>query len=139
MSSAGGGHRPPERAAGGEIPTAIVIAVSLVTIAFIGACTALIAFDKPVDNLMLIVGAYLAPTVTTLLASRKFRDNTRTLASVEQKVDHTVNNLITDKAILEQQVTYLGDIPATLPARRATDTKPQSKYPPPTTEIQRNG
>jgi hypothetical protein len=145
---AGASHRPPELASGGELPLSIVITVGFVSVCFIGAVTLLIVMDKPVDNLMLIVGAYLAPTITTLLSTR--RTNAK-LDRVETKVNGTVSNLVTDKALLEDQVRELGDKPITLPARRANDPHPitvpkgfsaQSRKPdpaPPTEEIPRHG
>lgn len=121
--SAGGVHRPPEPAAAvpsGEIPTMIIVMVGLLTAVLIGCVTVLTVLDKPVDNVLVIVGAFIAPTVTSLLATRK-------LAAVDKKVNGTLSNLITDKAILENQVSALGDTPATLPGhRRATDTQPRA-------------
>jgi len=135
----GGLHRPPEpatqptaAAAGGEIPTVVIVFVGFLTTLLIVSVTVLTVLDKPVDNVLIIVGAFIAPTVGSLLATRK-------LSQVAKQVNGKMDNLITDKAILENQVTALGDIPATLPARRATDTAPQIQYPPKTTEIRRNG
>ncbi len=146
-----GPNRSDSNASSGELPTSIIVAVSFVTVVFIGAVTMLILLDKPVDNLMLVVGAYLAPTITSLLASKKLGTNSKILGDVKEKVDGTVDNLITDRFLLEQQVNELGDTPVTFPARRATDTKPQTAYPPrrvrprpypddaPTTEIESHG
>lgn len=112
----GGQHRPAEtNAAGGEIPTLIIVSVVIMTTILISAVTVLTILDKPVDNVLVIVGAFIAPTVTSLLASRK-------LDKVARQVNGKMDNLITDKAVLEHQVSSLGIAPATLPARRVTDT-----------------
>jgi hypothetical protein len=116
-------NRPPEsgHATGGEIPTLVIVMVGVLIAILIAAVTVLTILDKPVDNVLVIVGAFIAPTVTSLLASRR-------ISVLNNKVDQKLDNLITDKAELENQVAGLGDIPVTLPARRPTDTRPQPRF-----------
>ena len=120
-----GAHRPADpaeqqaAAAGGEIPTIVIVFVGFLTVVLIAAVTILTIYDKPVDNVLVIVGAFIAPTVASLLAIRK-------LDKVAKGSQSQVDHLITDKAILENQVAALGDVPATLPTRRATDTMPRA-------------
>jgi hypothetical protein len=120
-----GGHRPPEppnATVPGEIPTLVIILVGILSIGLMAAVTVLIILGKPINDLLLLVGAYIAPTITSLMATRK-------LSQVATAVRGTVSNLITDKAVLENQVAALGDEPATLPGhRRITDhTNPMPK------------
>lgn len=114
-----GGNRPTDSSnpAGGEIPTLVIVSVLVLTTILIVVVSVLTFYDKPVDNVLIIVGAFIAPTVTSLLATRK-------LDGIARQVTGKMDNLITDKAILEHQITSTGRVPVTLPARRTTDTTP---------------
>jgi hypothetical protein len=116
-------NRPSEtvETTGGEIPTLVIVMVGFLITVLITAVTVLTVLEKPVDNVLVIVGAFIAPTVTSLLATRR-------ISALDKKVDKKLDNLITDKAELENQVAGLGDIPITLPARRPTDTRPQPRF-----------
>lgn len=104
----------------GEVTTAVVIAVvTLATIA-LGAVVALTLADKPVDNVILILTVLLVPAVTQLLQSRKLDKTRRTLADVHTKVNGRLDGLLSDRAILEEQVRQLGGTPVTLPTPRVT-------------------
>jgi hypothetical protein len=120
----------------GDLPTSVVVAVTLLLMAVVAAVTVLTLMGKPVSNLLVLVGTIVVPTVTALLAVR----NSRKVANLTSKVDGKIDNLITDKSNLETQVTAAGLIPITSKvswdpdssgrfARVVTDTAPQQAAP----------
>lgn len=104
----------------GELTTTVVVAVCALTAIALAAVVALTLADKPIDNVILILSALLIPTVTQLLQSRKMDRNTKTLGDVHNKVNGRLDGLLSDRAVLEDQVRQLGGTPITLPSPRVT-------------------
>jgi hypothetical protein len=127
VTTPGGGH-------GGDIPGSIVTAVTVLIVAVLAAVTYLSATGKDVSTVILILSSLIAPTIASFIAIRKLSD-------VQGKVDGKVDNLITDKSHLEQQVVAAGMTPVTAklsfdpettgPIQRVTtDTAPAPAVPP---------
>lgn len=116
---------------GGELPPSIIACVTLIALAAIGGVIYLTAIGRPVDNVIILVGALITPTIASLMAVRRQRVNSAKLDDIRSKVNGKLDNLITDKAVLENQVAKLGAEPLTLPRGipkvMPTDTVPQER------------
>lgn len=125
---------------GGDLPAAIVVCATCIILAIIAGVVYLIHSGKPIDGFITIVAAVALPSITTLLAVRNSRKVSGVAAQaqdIQNKVDGKIDNLITDKSNLEQQVALRGEIPVTARvsfdpdstgplARITTDTAPLS-------------
>lgn len=113
----------------GELPPIVIVCVSLIAAIAIGGVVYLTAIGRPVDNVIVLVGALVTPTIASLMAVRRHRVNSVKLDDIRDKVDGKIDNLIYDKSVLENQVSQLGAEPLTLPRGiprvRPTDTVPQ--------------
>jgi hypothetical protein len=124
---AGGGH--------GDIPASIVVAVTVLILAVLASVVYLSATGKDVSTVILVLSSLIAPTIASFVAIRKLTD-------VAGKVDGKVDNLITDKSHLEQQLVASGQTPVTAKIsfdpsstgpipRVSTDTAPAAAVQPP--------
>lgn len=104
---------PSPSGSGGSIPAVAVAAVTLVTLGVLAAVVILTLNGKPIDSVVLVLGAVVAPTVTSLLAFPKLTHVQNGLADVQGKVDGKIDNLITDKSNLETQIAQQGIMPIT--------------------------
>jgi hypothetical protein len=97
-------------------------------VAVLAAVVFLSATGKDVSTVLLVLSSLIAPTIASFVAIRKLSD-------VAGKVNGKVDNLITDKSHLEQQLVAAGQTPVTAKiafdpestgpiARVATDTAP---------------
>jgi hypothetical protein len=84
----------------------VVAAVTVLIVAALAAVVYLSATGKDVQPVILILSSLIAPTIASFVAIRKLSD-------VAGKVDGKVDNLITDKSHLEQQVVAAGMTPVT--------------------------
>jgi hypothetical protein len=117
----------PDNGRHGDVPVSIVVAVTILLVAVIGAVVYLSSVGKDVSSLLVVLGSLVAPTVASLVAVRKLTavqhnvadvqsnvaDVRSNVADVQSKVDGKVDNLITDKSHLEQQVVAAGLTPIT--------------------------
>jgi hypothetical protein len=100
----------------GELPSVVVVGVTVVLVAVVASVSWLTYVGKPVQNLIVVLGTIVVPAVTALLAVRNSRQITKSredLRDVQQKVDGKIDNLITDKSNLETQVASAGIVPVT--------------------------
>jgi hypothetical protein len=129
----GGGH--------GEIPVSIVASVTVMMLAVLAAVVYLTATGKDVSTVILVLSSLIAPTVASFIAIRRLSVVSTGLTDVSKKVDGKVDNLITDKSNLEQQVVAAGMTPVTAKVsfdpdsttpfeRIRTDTAPAPAVPP---------
>lgn len=103
----------PNGSSGSLSTAALVGAVATVAI-MVAAITVLTVMGKPVDNLFLILGSLVLPTLGTVLATRRLDAQNTTLTQVATHVNGKMDNLITDKANLEDQVRSLGATPVSV-------------------------
>jgi hypothetical protein len=101
----------PDNGRHGDVPVSIVVAVTILLVAVIGAVVYLSSVGKDVSSLLVVLGSLVAPTVASLVAVRKLTAVQHNV--VQSKVDGKVDNLITDKSHLEQQVVAAGLTPIT--------------------------
>lgn len=116
----------------GNIPNIVIAGIVFIALAAIGGVVYLTAIGRPVDNVIILVGALLTPTIASLLAVRHGSANSKKLDAIREQVDGKIDNLISDKSKLEHQVTALGMEPITLPRgfhplSNPTDTVPQQQ------------
>jgi uncharacterized sodium:solute symporter family permease YidK len=116
----------------GDIPNIVIAGIVLIALAAIGGVVYLTAIGRPVDNVIILIGALLTPTIASLLAVRHGSANSKKLDAIKDQVDGKIDNLISDKSKLEHQVTALGQEPITLPRgfhplSNPTDTVPQKQ------------
>jgi len=113
----------------GDLPVPVIVAVAVIAVTAIGGVVYLTAIGRPVDNIIVIVGALITPTIASLMSVRQHRKNSQKLDDIKDTVEGKVDNLISDKALLENQVSRLGAEPVTLPHGipriMPTDTVPQ--------------
>lgn len=102
----------------GPIATSAVVAVCSLLCLVICAVVGLTLAGRPIDNVVYLITGLLAPTIGTLLASKRLDDQSKQLNLVTKQVNGKMDNLISDKAELESQVHRLGGIPDTLPSAR---------------------
>lgn len=122
----GSGSPPPT----GEIPTVIIVCVTAIAVAGISAVVYLTAIGRPVDNLLVLIGALITPTIASLMAVRRHAVNSRKLDEIKSQVNGQLSTLIDEKSALEHQVSKLGAEPVTTPniprvIATPTDTVPQ--------------
>jgi hypothetical protein len=115
----------------GEVPTVIIACVTVIAVIAISGVVYLTAVGRPVDNVIVLIGALVTPTIASLMAVRQHRVNSEKLNDIKTKVDDKFDSLISDKAVLENQVAKLGAEPLTLPRGipriNPTDTQPQER------------
>lgn len=106
---------------GSSLTTAALIGAVVMVCSMVAAVVVLTIAGKPVDNIYLILGSLVLPTLTTIMASRKIDNQHAQIADVAVKVNGKMDSLITDKANLEDQVRTLGATPITvqIPSPRA--------------------
>jgi hypothetical protein len=90
----------------GKIPTAALVAVTVLLLAVLAAIVFLTAIGKDISSVLLLLSSLIAPTIASIVAVGKLSD-------VQHKVGEKVSNLITDKSNLEQQLTAAGYTPVT--------------------------
>lgn len=93
---------------GGDVPAVVVVSVAIIVVAAIGGVTFLVYAGRDTTAIVSIL-AVLSPFIVALLAVR----NSRKIDDVRRKVDGKIDNLITDKANLEHQVSVAGLTPIT--------------------------
>ena len=98
----------PADSGSGEVPAVVVVSVALIVVAIVAGVVVLSIYDKSVTALLTVLG-FLSPTIVALLAVR----TQRKVDDVRSKVNGKLDNLITDKANLEYQVTAAGLTPVT--------------------------
>lgn len=91
---------------GGDLPAVAIAAVTLLILSVVASVVYLTAIGKPVTDIFLILSSLIAPTIASLVAVRKLND-------VGKKVDGKIDNLVTDKSNLEQQIVASGQTPIT--------------------------
>lgn len=123
----------PNQGSGSNLTTAALIGAVVMVCCMVAAVVILTIAGKPVDNIYLILGSLVLPTLTTIMASRKIDNQHSQIADVADKVNGKMDNLISDKANLEDQVRVLGAIPITvqIPSPRADATPPAKVAKPP--------
>lgn len=92
---------------GAQISNTAVIAVCALVSLVLTAVVILTVFDKPVDNVLIICGTLIAPTVGTFLAARKLDKNNAVLKDVSVKVNGRLDALLEAKARNEAEITSL--------------------------------
>lgn len=114
----------PNSGSGGSITTAALIGAVVMVCVIVVAIVVLTITGKPIDNVYLILGALVMPTLATILTSRKIDSQHAAIADVAVKVNGKMDSLISDKANLEDQVRLLGATPITvqIPSPRSDAT-----------------
>jgi len=110
--------QPAGSGSGGELPAAIVACVTVIVVAIIGGVVFLTYQGKSLEGFLTVMAAVVIPSVTALLAIR----SSRQVSDVQSKVDGKIDNLITDKSNLEQQIALHGIMPVTAKVSYDPDT-----------------
>lgn len=100
---------------GAPLTTSAVVSVTALVALVLGAITVLTVLGKPVDNVLIILTAVIAPTVGTILASRKLDNAKSILHDVSVKVNGRLDGALSTIAALEAQVRAAGGTPVTTP------------------------
>lgn len=113
----------------GSITTPALIGVVITLAIMVGAVVVLTVLNRPVDNLLVILGSLVIPTITTMLAARKLDAHSTQLNQVASNVNGKMSALISAKTDLEEQVRSLGATPVTVdePKHSAPDPTPPAE------------
>lgn len=122
-----------------RISVAVVVAIVALVSLVLGAVVVLTALNRPVDNVLVILGAVIAPTVAALLGYAKLESSNAVLKDVSVKVNGRLDALLNAKTMLEEQVRSTGQTPVTLPAPRHSAENPPPPLPATTQEASPNG
>lgn len=122
-----------------RMSTAVIVAIVALVSLVLGAVVVLTALNRPVDNVLVLVGAVIAPTVAALLGYSKLESSSAVLKDVSVKVNGRLDALLNDKTLLEDQVRSVGHTPVTMPAPRHSAENPPTPAPAPTTQDTNNG
>jgi hypothetical protein len=120
-----------------RMSTAVIVSIVALVSLVLGAIVVLTALDRPVDNVLVIVGAVIAPTIAALLGYSKLESSSAVLRDVSVKVNGRLDALLTAKTLLEDQVRSVGHTPITMPAPRHAAENPP--IPAPSTQELNNG
>lgn len=107
-----------------RISTAVIVAIVSLVSLVLGAVVVLTALGRPVDNVLVIIGAVVAPTVAALLGYAKLESSSAVLKDVSVKVNGRLDALLSDKSLLEDQVRSVGHVPVTMPEPRHSAENP---------------
>jgi hypothetical protein len=125
---------PQSGNSGVGFPTAVIVSVTTLLIAILGGVVFLIYQNKPIEGYLTVMASVVVPTLTVILTVH----TSQKVGDVQAKVDGKIDNLITDKSNLEQQVAASGMVPVTAKVafdpdsntgpipRISSDTMPQS-------------
>ena len=120
-----------------RMSTAVIVSVVALVSLVLGAVVVLTALNRPVDNVLVIVGAVIAPTIAALLGYSKLESSSAVLKDVSVKVNGRLDALLNAKSLLEEQVRSVGHTPVTMPQPRHSAENPPS--PLSTTQETNNG
>lgn len=107
-----------------RMSTAVIVAIVALVSLVLGAVVVLTALNRPVDNVLVICGAVIAPTVAALLGYAKLESSSAVLKDVSVKVNGRLDSLLDAKTALEAQVMSVGHTPVTMPSPRHSAENP---------------
>lgn len=97
------------------LTTASIVSASVLVGLVLSAIVVLTLFNRPIDNVLIIMSAVIAPTIGTILAARKLDTAKSILHDVSIKVNGRLDGALNTISALEQQVIGAGQIPVTKP------------------------
>lgn len=120
---------------GGALTTAAVVSACALVALVLAGVTVLTLLNRPVDNVLILVGSVVVPTVAALLATRKLDNAKSILHDVSVKVNGRLDGALSAIAALEEQVRQAGHTPVTSPtiiplARHSAENPPIAIIPP---------
>lgn len=107
--------QPESAQSGNGLGTVAIIAVCALSGLVLAGAVVLTVLGRPIDNVMTITVAVIAPTIAALLAAKKVGDALPVLHDVSLKVNGRLDNALNTISALEAQVHAQGGTPVTTP------------------------